>query len=271
MIEWIAGRQGAFAWSNSGIFGQIDAWISATAALRRRCFYAWITGWQISHRQRPAEGEPPAEKFSEASFAVLALLVAFTFGMSLQRHDQRRTMVVGESNAIGDFYTCATLLPEPSRATLQTAIRDYTNLHLHIVDEVGRGKDIKPSLAELDRQIDTMTTLVHEAIDRGTPIAVPLTNTLNEVTSAKASRLFAIEDHVPTSVIGLLFLCTILSMFLNGMRHGAKGQSQYFGTISLVLLFGMVIYVILDLNQPGRGLIRVSQLPMERLAATMKK
>src|SRR5437763_14811073 len=106
---------------NGGIFGQIDAWISATA-LAALMLCAWITGWRTSRRQQSAEGEPPGEKFSDASFAVLALLVAFTFGMSLQRHDQRRAMVVSESNSIGDFYTCATLPPEPGRGALQIAI-----------------------------------------------------------------------------------------------------------------------------------------------------
>jgi hypothetical protein len=41
--------------------------------------------------------------------------------------------------------------------------------------------------------------------------------------------------------------------------------------VTIVLLATMVTFVTLDLNEPGRGLIRVSQEPMERLAQSISK
>ena len=38
----------------------------------------------------------------------------------------------------------------------------------------------------------------------------------------------------------------------------------------LILLVSAVVYITLDLNQPRRGFIQVSQAPMERLIASMK-
>src|SRR6185295_6567611 len=102
-------------------------------------------------------------------------------------------------------------------------------------------------------------------------LAIPLTNTLNEVTSSKASRLSAIEDRLPTIVVLQLFTTAIVAMTLTGWRHGAVGRRQRFASACVVLLFALVVYVILDLDQPGRGLIRVSQTPMERLIASMEK
>ena len=46
------------------------------------------------------------------------MLLAFSFSMSLVKHEQRRQMVVTDSNAIGDFYTCVSLLKEPQREKL---------------------------------------------------------------------------------------------------------------------------------------------------------
>ena len=54
--------------------------------------------------------------------ALLGLLLAFTFAMALNWHDSRHGAVVADSNAIADFYTCATLLTEPIRPKLQAVI-----------------------------------------------------------------------------------------------------------------------------------------------------
>ncbi len=65
-------------------------------------------------------------KFTDSSLAILGLLLAFTFSMALGMHDHRRLMVVQESNAIGDFFTSASILKDPYRSALQSLIRTYT-------------------------------------------------------------------------------------------------------------------------------------------------
>jgi len=41
--------------------------------------------------------------------------------MALQKYDQRRLMLIADSNSIGDFYTCASLLPEPTKSVAPRA------------------------------------------------------------------------------------------------------------------------------------------------------
>jgi hypothetical protein len=103
---------------------QLDTWVTALIfAVAMLAF--WSIGWWWGRRSPPEPGEDPGTKFTDASMALLGLLLAFTFSMALGRHDQRRQTAVAESNAIGDFYTCATLLKEPSRSRLQDVVRDY--------------------------------------------------------------------------------------------------------------------------------------------------
>ena len=75
---------------------------------------AWMVGRRMGERLLHT-GEAKPSKFDDAAMALLGLLLAFTFGMSIAKHDQRRLAVVMDSNAIGDFYTCASLLKEPVR------------------------------------------------------------------------------------------------------------------------------------------------------------
>jgi hypothetical protein len=91
---------------------------------------AWKVGFLMGGRLRRKGGGREPSKFDDASMALLGLLLAFTFGVSISKHDQRRLAVVADSNAIGDFYTCATLLKEPVRTELQNVIREYAELRV---------------------------------------------------------------------------------------------------------------------------------------------
>jgi ABC-type multidrug transport system fused ATPase/permease subunit len=255
--------------SDVSFFDQFDAWVIFVALLVAMVC-AWWVGWWIGQRQKVEGREPPAEKLGDASFTLLALLLAFTVGMALQKHDNRRQMVVAQSNAVGDFYTCAGLLREPLRDQLQEVIRNYTRLLMKARGQM-HGPTFGRDLQQATQDTDTMSDLVRQAGDDGSPYTVPLTNSLNELTSMQAARLSAFEDRLPTVVVLLLFMTAIISMGLTGWRHGAVATPQRLGPSFIIVLFALVIYVILDLDHPTRGLIQVSQAPMERLVASMEK
>jgi Mg2+/citrate symporter len=208
-------------------------------------------------------------KFTDASMAILGLLLAFTFAMALGRHDQRRLAVVEESNAIGDFYTCASLLNEPHRNALQSVIRDYARNELNALSELLSTEETQRAILRSQEMHGRMTDIVARTIADGTPIAVSLTNTLNEVTSANASRLAAYEAILPWSVQLLLLLAAVVPAFLMGKQQGASQKARLSGTLSFVVLVALVIFVIMDLNQPRRGLVTVRYDCFVRLIHSM--
>jgi len=231
---------------------------------------AWGIGTWMGQRLR-RRGDTKPSKFDDGSMALLGLLLAFTFGVSISKHDQRRITVLADSNAIGDFYTCATLLREPTRTNLQAVIRQYVELRLDLARRQISYSDLDSALVRFQEMHARMTELVGQALSDGTPIAVSLTNTLNEVTSNHASRLAAIRDHLPGSVLMLLFVSASVTAMLIGREQGIAASSEIAGTVCFIVLASVAIYVILDLNRPDRGLIRVSQEPIEQLLSSMPK
>jgi len=208
-------------------------------------------------------------KFTDASLAILGLLLAFTFAMAVGRHDQRRLAVVAESNAIGDFYTCATLLKEPHRSALQEVIRDYAQNEFGALSRFLLPSEQNKVTSRSQEMHNRMTGIVAQALAEGTPIAMNLTGTLNGVTSANASRLAAYEETLPWSVQFLLLLSAIVPSFLMGKQQAAAQKTRVSGTLSFVVLVILVIFVIMDLNQPRRGLILVNRDSFVRLIQTM--
>ncbi len=246
------------------IFAQVDAWLIALA-FALTMLASWSLGWFRGHAKPPESGEDPSTRFLDASMAILGLLLAFTFAMVLGRHDQRRLTAVTESNAIADFYTCASLLKEPIRTRLQDVIQEYAR---HILDtpQEALPEAEQKKVIQRNREIyASMVGLVREAVTAGTPIAGPLTNGLNNITSSNAARLAAYQEGLPWSIVVLLWLSSIVPSFLIGEKQGASHKASRSVSLSFIVLVTLVIYVTLDLNQPRRGLIRVNQNSLERV------
>jgi hypothetical protein len=253
------------------IFDDVDAWaIASTVAFAMTL--GWLAGRRRGRRLRAElNGKPAVSKFVDASLALLGLLLAFTFSTALGKHDQRRIMVVTDSNAIGDFYTCASLLKEPERTKLRSVIRDYAALRVDLSTRVYDAHAFEHALGQFQQMHNQMVELVSKALADGTPIAAPLTNTLNAATSSHAERLAAIRDRLPTSIVLLLLLSAVISAVLVGREQGAADEADIAGTVCFIVLISFAIFVTLDLNQPNRGFIAVDQEPIQRLLSTMSQ
>jgi hypothetical protein len=107
-----------------------------------------------TYRRRRSEQEdrPPVGEMVAATLALLAFLLAFTFGLAASRFDVRRGLVVEEANAIGTTYLRAALLPEPHRAEVRTLLRDYVDVRLEAVEpgkldrSIARSKELHARL-----------------------------------------------------------------------------------------------------------------------------
>ena len=157
----------------NAILLEVDAWVVA-AVMTAAMFAAWWLGWRRGHRLKLAKDKSPASNLTEASLALLGLLLAFTFSLAVSKHDQRRQMLVADSNSIGDFYTCASLVKEPVRGKLQVEIRAYVEHRLHISSRDPNQAEMKKKLDEILEMQNRMQGLVGEAVDSGTPVAIPL-------------------------------------------------------------------------------------------------
>jgi hypothetical protein len=60
-----------------------------------------------------------------AVFAVLGLLIAFTFSGATTRFDSRRQLIVGETNNIGTAYLRLDVLPADAQPALREGFRRY--------------------------------------------------------------------------------------------------------------------------------------------------
>jgi len=71
-----------------------------------------------------------------AVFALLGLLIAFTFSGAAARFDTRRQMIVEEANAIGTAWLRLDLLPPAAQPELRDLVRRYLDARLAIYEKI---------------------------------------------------------------------------------------------------------------------------------------
>jgi hypothetical protein len=92
---------------------------------------------------------------------------------------------------------------------------------------------------------------------------------LNDMVDAYGTRDAALNRHVPEMVLFLLFGTFVLTASLVGYASGVGGHRASLATYALVVLIVLLVFVIIDLDRPRRGLIEVSQESLLALQGTL--
>ena len=203
---------------------------------------------------------------------ILALLLGFTLSLSLQRFDKRSEVVVEEANAIGTTYLRSQLLPASIRSGVQKLLREYLEVRVQasgitLTEDAERG----PRLA---KAAQTQTALWEHARQAAEQDPNPVTSglfiqSLNELIDVYGKRRATLDRHVPEVVLLLLFGTFLMAGAVVGYSSGVAGHRASFVTYILVALIAILVFIILDLDRPRRGLIRVSQESLVSLQTTI--
>jgi hypothetical protein len=195
-----------------------------------------------------------------AELALLAFLVAFTFGIVASRFELRRQMVLDEANAIGTTYLRAALLPHPQSQSVRRLLRDYTDVRLGAATGVPMDQVLRRS-EEIHRELWTEAIAAAEH-DRSVPTGLFI-QSLNEVIDLHAARgMVVLRNRMPRAVWVVLFVSALLAFFAIGYQSGLTESRRSPAVLVLVLTFSAVTWLVLDLDRPGEGFFRVSQEPM---------
>ncbi len=193
---------------------------------------------------------------------ILALLLGFTFSLSLQRFDQRSGAVVDEANAIGTAYLRSQLLPVSVRGEVQELLRAYLGSRVQAsAVTLANQAERELLLAQAKEAQLALWAYARQAAEQDpNPVTSGLfIQALNELIDSFGRRDAALTRHVPEVVLLLLFGTFLMAGAIVGYAAGVAGHRASFVTYVMVALIVVLVFVILDLDRPRRGLIEVSR------------
>jgi hypothetical protein len=203
-------------------------------------------------------------------FALLALLVAFTFGLTMERYEARRQLVVQDATAIETLYLKSQLLDEPHRSRFSGLLIRYAGNHVELAhlrrDDAAAGRLLGEDDAML-RDLWIATVPAFQSI-KTIDFSASFVDSVSEVVKVDAERKALRRAQIPgTIIIVLMFYTLVASAVLGGVMQSRKAQ-QF--SIALLALNILALMIITDVNRPVEGTIRESQEPMERMLERLK-
>ena len=220
---------------------------------------AWLGFFRLGRREVARHGKSEADIGPvEASMGgLVALILAFSFSLAADRHDEREHVVVREANAIGTAFLRCDLLDAEDRSFCRDRLREYTRTRIEFF-EVGHDPAKLQAVVERATRISTeLWKRVSRAVRAGeTPSRAQLIVSINETIDLGEERLAATR-HVVAGLITFttLVLCVAWAAFA-GYGYGLKANQRPAAWIGFSLMISVVVYITLDLDRPGRGMIR---------------
>lgn len=221
-----------------------------------------VLGRQIGRRRAAADPDGSAAGFGAvdgAVFALLGLLVAFTFSGAASRFDQRRTLIVSEVNDIGTAWLRIDLLAAEDQPAMRDLFRKYLDARLATYANTSSIEQTTAADAEALTHQAAIWALAVPAAGRAGLAAAPmlLLPALNAMFDTAEVRRLATIQHPPPVIYGMLAIVAAIGGLLAG--HGmAKGRHlSLVHALGFALMLATTVYVILDLEYPRLGLIRV--------------
>jgi hypothetical protein len=238
--------------------------LSALAALG--LFLGMLACLEFGRRigQRRMAADPEGVKsgtgpVDSAVFALLGLLIAFTFSSASSRYEARRQLILAEANDIGTAYLRLDLLADAPRTQLQELFRQYTDARLETYRRIG---DESASQAAFTRGVELQGRIWSQAVEAARAVASPATQqlllpALNEMFDIANSRRAALQMHQPPIVFEMLILVALCGAVLAGHSLATGRARSWIHIAAFAAVTAITLYVILDLEYPRFGLIRI--------------
>lgn len=212
-------------------------------------------------KRRVAEPDTVIGPMVAATLGLVGFLLAFMTSIAADRFGVRRALILEEANAVGTAYLRAGYLPEPYPAESRDLLREYVDVRLEAVKPGGAEAAIARSE---EIQLDLWRSAEDVVIATGgSDVYALYLESINEVIEVHARReIAAFYTRLGGSLLLALFGLTVLGMFILGFGNSMDNKRSMIALVTLILVFGSVLYLIMDLDRSQEGFFQVSQQPM---------
>ena len=244
----------------TSIFFQIPAWVIATVIFILILYSNWLGfNYRKKLSERKPEDIPENLGTLEGSLlGLMALMLAFSFGMGATKFESRRSLAVHEANAIGAAILRLDMYPDSVRKDFESDFDKYIDTRMDYYKANFHDGDRNAALKKTDQIFERMwkraTLLSRDPANlASTQQMIPkLTEMIDLVVERNALR----EARIPTLILAMLLLLTLVSAFMSGYSHKAKKRNLIM-IVSFALMTTFTIYTVMEMDRPQRGLITI--------------
>lgn len=256
--------------SNFHLFDYFPLWVTFLFVITIILCAAWV-GVTFSRWRKKSviEEDGPVNTIVGAILALLAFILAFTFGLTNTRFDARKMYMLDEVNAIETTWLRASLISEPKQTKIKNLLKEYVRIRIELAKNREINKEVIIQSSKIQNEIWTIVNKLVKEEPQNNRINILFITSVNEMFDNQTKRITVTLSHrIPPMIWVTLFILTTISMFVVGYLLGKTEKPNWYLILALSLAFSAVILVIIDLDST-RGTIFINHQPTFNLYQRM--
>jgi hypothetical protein len=229
--------------------------------------FAGMVGMQIAGHHyglRRERSDPVADSQGTAAveaalYALLGLLVGFTFAGAQDRLSTRRVLIVEEANAVGTAYLRLDLLPPEDQPPLRDDMRRYVDCRLTFYERL---LNLSSAKIEKQRCDDLQKVIWRQAVSASGKMgdsraALLVLQSLNQMFDVASGRYAALRNHLPIAIFVQLVVIALTCAFFAGIGMARRRRPSFLHMVMFAGVIAITAYVILNLEFPRVGFVQM--------------
>jgi hypothetical protein len=197
---------------------------------------------------------------------LLALLMGFSFNMAVDRFERRNRDLIAEANAIGSAHDRLALLGTAEARALQADLRAYADLRLRLGQASGPAgsRHLLATAAAMRNDLKAAAVQAARPV-APTALANGVMSLMDDVADIGVARDAGLNARLPLGVL-LMLLCFIgVAMTMTGYAYPVSVGERSRASLLLSSLLVVTLFLIIDLDRPFGGSVRINQAPLQSL------
>ena len=149
-------------------------------------------------------------------------------------------------------------LAEPYPEEIRSLLREYVDIRIATPETQNDIDKVLVRSEEIHAELWGLTEAVVAETPGRDEVSLFIAS-INETINLHNMRVAALRARLPETIILVLYMVAALTMTMVGFQNSYNGKRNYFSALSVILIFTVVMMLIIDLDRPQEGLLKVSQ------------
>ncbi len=216
-------------------------------------YYRW------RNRRVKESDEAPINTLVGSTLGLLAFIMAFTFGLSSSRFEDRKQFLLDEMNTIETAWLRADLMEKPYAEKFKKELVDYVEVRIWLNEHRDQFKTAINKSEKIQNNIWSLILEMNNQDIGSPPVNVLFISSVNDMFDMQTKRISkASIDRIPDQLWIALLVLIIISMFEVGYLIGKSRKTNWILILALSISFSAIIMLIVDLDSFD-GYINVNQ------------
>jgi len=201
--------------------------------------------------------------------AAVTVFYGITLGLvavgTWETYSDVQNRVDHEASTLGALYRDVSAYPEPLRSQLQNDLRSYTRQVIDVGWPMQQRGIIPNNASGVLMELQNHFMAFEPTTERQKILAAEAYRAYNELTEARRARLNSIDAELPGPLWAMVIAGALLSIATTWFFHTASFSMHFWLTVLFSALTGLLVYLIVSLDNAYRGRISVSPEPLQRV------